>query len=107
REQLLNRISQEIAERAQCVLSRHLFAPLIDEVGVVEWSSFDVGSFSGGLDWFVGQRLSDQCGCRFFDLDWRRGDATEHDARVRYGVAFSRDPGGHAQHRKIESTAAA
>src|ERR1041384_107492 len=88
REELLNRISQKIAERAQCVLTCHLFAPLVNEVGVVEWSSFNVGSFSGGLDRFVGQRLSDQSGCCFFYLDWRWSDAAEHDTRVLHCIAF-------------------
>ena len=41
-------LSLKISQRAQRVLSRHLFAPLIDEVGVVEWAGFDVSSFGGG-----------------------------------------------------------
>ena len=32
------------------VLSRHLFAPVHDEVGVVERTGFNVGSFGGGLN---------------------------------------------------------
>src|SRR4029079_13163817 len=40
----------QVAQGAQRVLPRHLLAPLVDEVGVVEWSSFDVSRFSRRLD---------------------------------------------------------
>jgi hypothetical protein len=36
-----------------------LFAPIHDEVGVVEGPSFDVGSFGGGLDVIVIEWMSD------------------------------------------------
>ena len=40
----------QVAQSAQCVLPRHLLAPLVDEIGVVEWAGFDVSGFSGGGD---------------------------------------------------------
>src|ERR1043165_3965530 len=43
-------LSLQIFQCPQCVLARHLFAPLEDEVGVVEWASFDVGGFGSSVD---------------------------------------------------------
>lgn len=43
----------KVAQRAQRVLPRHLFAPLIDKVGVVERSSLDVSSFSRSMNLIV------------------------------------------------------
>ena len=53
-------LSLKISQGAQGVLSRHLLAPLIDEVSVIEWSSFNVSGFGSSMDLIVGEWLSDQ-----------------------------------------------
>ncbi len=70
-------------ERAQRILPRHLFAPVHDEVGVVEWASFDVSSFGGGLNVFVVEWLADQRGAGFLDFHRRRRDAAQNNPSVR------------------------
>src|ERR1051326_1755134 len=46
-------LSLQIFQCPQCVLARHLFAPLVDEVGVVEWASLDVVGFGSSVDLIV------------------------------------------------------
>src|SRR5687767_3175294 len=86
-------------------MSRHLFAPLIDKVGVVQWARFNVRSFGGCLYLILFERFADQCGCGFLDFDWRRCDAAENDACVIYTTMIGMDPRCDAQHWKIKCAA--
>jgi len=43
----------EITQCAQGVLTRHLLAPLINKIGVIEWPRFHVSGFRGGADLLV------------------------------------------------------
>src|SRR5205823_11138424 len=45
---------------AQRIRSGHLFTPVHDEIGVVEWASFDISSFRRGLNVLVIEWLPDQ-----------------------------------------------
>src|SRR4029078_11967903 len=97
----------QVAQGAQRVLPRHLLAPLVDAVGVVECASFDVSRLTRRPYLIVFKWLPDQCSRGFFDLDWRRCDTAEDHASVcdRSVVSFypRRDP----EHGKIESPATA
>jgi len=101
------RLTLEVAQCAQRVLSRHLLAPLIDEIRVVEWTRFDVRGFSSGLYLIFGQWFSDQCTGSFFDLDWRWRNATENYARVVHASVIGMNPRRDAEYWKIECTTAA
>lgn len=48
-----------IVERADCVLTRHLLAPLIDKICVIQWPGLYIGGFGGGFDLIVAERLAD------------------------------------------------
>ena len=98
-------LTLQVAQRAQGVLSRHLFAPLVDEVGVVEWAGFNVRGLGSSLDLVVGEWTSNQRSRGFFDLDRRRCDGPKHDARVFYDRVVGLDPGCYAQHREIKRAA--
>ena len=43
----------EVFKCAQRVLPRHLLAPLVNKVGVIEWTGFDVSGFSRSGDLIV------------------------------------------------------
>src|SRR5437763_12211944 len=81
-EQDFTRLTLKVSQGTQCVLSRHLLAPLIDKVGVVEWPGFDVRSLGGRRDLFLDKRFSDQRISSFFDFERRGRDAAEYDAGV-------------------------
>src|SRR5215213_884424 len=99
------RLCLKVSQGAQGVLSRHLLAPLVDEVGVVEWTGFHVSRFSRSLDLSVCERLSDQDSRGFFDLDWRWRNRAENDSSVCHGSAVSSDPRRNTEHGKVKSTA--
>src|SRR6185369_9246503 len=99
---LILRIQLQIAQCAERVLPRHLLAPLVDKVCVVEWPSFDVSGFSRRLDLLVCEWPSDQRSRGFFDLNWRRCDTAEDDASVSDRNVVSLDPRRDTEHRKIE-----
>src|ERR1044072_9491526 len=85
-------LSLQIFQCPQCVLPRHLFEPLVDEVGVVEWASFDVGGCASSVDLIVVQWATDERARCFFDLNRSGGDAPEHDCRILDRVALEAYP---------------
>src|ERR1041385_8063078 len=87
------------------VLSRHLFSPLIHEVSVIQWACFDVRSLGRRLNVVVVEWLADKCGCRFLNLDWRRGYATQHNPCLTYSMSIVFDISSHTKDRKIEGAA--
>src|ERR1041384_4707289 len=105
------------AQRIKCtdgVLPRHLLAPLIDEVCVIQRARFDVRGFSRGINLVVVQRLSDQSLRCFVHLNRRRRDSPKNDLSVRnreYGRLARKNrlisfviphKHRHSQHRKIK-----
>src|ERR1044072_6235065 len=84
-------LALQIAQRPQRVLPRHLLAPLINEVSVVEWARFDVGRFSSGVNLVVNERLADQWRRGCFNRGWRGGDSAEYDLRIGNRVVVQAD----------------
>src|SRR6185369_5738136 len=97
----------KVTECAQRELPRHLLPPLVDEVGVIEWTSFDVSRFSRSLDLLVREWLSDQSSRGFFDLDWSRRDTAEDDASVRDPRIVSFNPRRDTEHGEVEGATTA
>src|SRR5437660_6837731 len=120
REEALQRcwISSKRFERANSVLTRHLLAPLIDEVSVVERSRLDVSGFGGSANLIVIKRFSDQGLRAFVHLNRRGSDSAKHNFRfgddcvatdrgssptvMEGSVTLVLDVSGHSQHRKIK-----
>src|SRR5437764_13905406 len=80
-------ISSKCFERANSVLTRHLLAPLIDEVSVVERSRLDVSGFGGSANLIVIKRFSDQGLRAFVHLNRRGSDSAKHDPGIHDGVS--------------------
>src|SRR5205807_8456191 len=76
-----------VVECPQSVLPRHLFPPLRDEVGVVEWTRLDVSGFGGGLDLIFVERLTNQSLGRVVYFNRRGSDATQDDLCICDSIA--------------------
>src|SRR5207249_3557468 len=62
-------IDPQSFKRTDCVLPRHLLAPLIDEIGVIQRTGFDVSGFRRGLNLIVVEGIANQnvCGVDYFN----------------------------------------
>ena len=59
----------QVTQSAKGVLPRHLFAPVHNEISVVERASLHISSFSGSLDVIVIEWMSNERFTGFFHFD--------------------------------------
>src|SRR5207302_3615892 len=94
-------------EGAFNVNARHLLAPGVVQIGVVERSGAFVGRGGDFLDCRIGWARPDQWRGEVRLIDWGRADRAEHQPSLFDDAVGDFDRGGDAENRKVERATAA